>query len=642
MNGNGDKIAWGAVPLIAAFAICAATALWISQGVALWSGDTRGPWHHYEYLAEGFAHGHTHLSVDPDPELLALRDPYDPAANVGHKLWDASLYRGRYYLYFGPAPALLMLPWRIVTGQEPPQHIAVAAAAVAELAALALLLRELRRRHFPRLSPVGLAAILFVAFYASWLPVILRRSAFWELPITGALACLAWAVYFLWRFHASGGKARWALAGGSALALLIGCRATYVFSAGAVALLFLVPAGGGGPARKRIPSTAILAGLFAFAGGVALLLYNHERFGKWLEFGLSYQLYGKEYRGLHFFSARFVPYNIRAYLFSLPEFGPYFPFVHPFSPERAPAEYMETEDMFGVLFMMPVQLAGLAGCAWAWRNRAQPARRAAVLAVAAAAVTSVLSAVVLFSFGFSASRYTAELVGGWTIVACVGLMSIYGSDEVPRPSRLVRTCAGLAACWTVIGVGLSSAEYREYMRQTNPRIYGALAHALDQPADWWARRQGLRFGAVDLGVKPSSNPVGSRSVLMASGRPEMLNYLMMDQTGDGECRFILAWNEHHVLETPPVRVQGGSMHLRVEAPWLYPPTDDPYWDRIADPAERGDLQTRFSLAWDTGETRINSPHFSDSVALQPTVLGVSDAPTDSAAVESIRPASPRP
>jgi hypothetical protein len=71
-------------------------------------------WHHYEYLAEGFLRGHTYLPVEPDPRLLQLSDPYDPVANRPYRLWDASLYHGRYYLYYGPAPAItLMLPWRL-------------------------------------------------------------------------------------------------------------------------------------------------------------------------------------------------------------------------------------------------------------------------------------------------------------------------------------------------------------------------------------------------------------------------------------------------------------------------------------------------------------------------------------------------
>ena len=148
---------------------------------------------------------------------MALRDPYDPRANAGTRLWDASYFRGKYYLYFGPAPALVMAAVRIVSGHMPPQRLAVAASAAAGLAGLALLLWEVRRRHFPGISAAALAGILFVAFNASWLPVALRRSAVWELPIVAAVACLWWAIYFLWKFHDSGGRARWAAAVGLAV-----------------------------------------------------------------------------------------------------------------------------------------------------------------------------------------------------------------------------------------------------------------------------------------------------------------------------------------------------------------------------------------------------------------------------------------
>jgi len=104
--------------LWAAFAACAAAVFWLANAVAPWAADRNNMWHHYEYLTEGFLAGHTYLPVEPAPELLRLSDPYDPAANAKYRLWDASLYRGRYYLYFGPGPAVaLMLPWRIATGR---------------------------------------------------------------------------------------------------------------------------------------------------------------------------------------------------------------------------------------------------------------------------------------------------------------------------------------------------------------------------------------------------------------------------------------------------------------------------------------------------------------------------------------------
>ena len=619
---------------------CAAAALWIANGVAPWGGDMHNAWHHYEYLAEGFLHGHTYLPVEPDPRLLQLKDPYDPVANKPYRLWDASLYHGRYYLYYGPAPAItLMLPWRVLTGHALPQRLAVGAFAAIGLAGLALLLWEVRNLHFPGLSPAALGAIVIVAFHASWLPVALRRPAFWEMPIVSAVAFLWWSVYFLWKFHDSGGRARWALAGGATLALLMGCRVTFVFSAGAIALLFLVPAAGPGAARKW--GAGGLAGALAFAGGVGLLLYNHARFGSWLEFGQSYQLWGAEYRGLHFFRLGNILFNARTYLFSLPQTGPYFPFLHPFWTDDQPEGYMGFEEIYGVVFMMPVHLAGLAACGWAWRNRASRGMRAAAVALGSSVCASVFAGLILFSWGGACSRYMAELLGGWTVATSLGLMVVFGPAPGAGPGRLARILTAAAACWSVACVWLASADYRGFMRQTNPGTYSALAHALDVPSEWWIRSHGIRFGPVEMVLRLPASPEGTRTVLMASGRPQRVNQLVLERVGAGRVRLLLVQNELTVLESPPLAVGGGAMRLRLAAPWLYPPPDHPYWDG-EDPALAHERQTLFSLDWDSGGVRAHSAHSVDPVAFEPAVRGPSPGEPGSPCVESIGPAAPGP
>jgi hypothetical protein len=51
----------------------------------------------------------------PAPEISALPDPYDSVANGPYRLHDASFYKGRYYLYFGPVPAVvLFLPFSLL------------------------------------------------------------------------------------------------------------------------------------------------------------------------------------------------------------------------------------------------------------------------------------------------------------------------------------------------------------------------------------------------------------------------------------------------------------------------------------------------------------------------------------------------
>jgi hypothetical protein len=71
----------------------------------------------HNLLTEAFLAGQLHLTIPPDLRLLALPDPYDPVANAPYRLPEASLYRGKYYFYWGPAPVLLLfLPFRLLIG----------------------------------------------------------------------------------------------------------------------------------------------------------------------------------------------------------------------------------------------------------------------------------------------------------------------------------------------------------------------------------------------------------------------------------------------------------------------------------------------------------------------------------------------
>jgi len=603
-----------------AVAACAAAAFWISDGVTPWGADRTGMWHHYEYLAEGFLGGHTYLPVAPAPELLRLKDPYDPAANAPYRLWDASLYNGRYYLYFGPTPVLVMIPWSLVSGHPLPQNMAAASFAALAVAGLALLLWEVRGRHFPGLSDAALALVLVTAFHASWLPVTLRRSGVWDLPIVAATACTWWALYFLWKFQDTGGRTRWAAAAGAALALLMGSRATFVPGAAAVALLLLAPAGRQGEARRRRWAAALTGAAIAAAGGLALLAYNRARFGSWTEFGLRYVL---------------VPFNAWTYLLSLPRLGAYFPFLHPFWTDSTPAGFVGFEEVYGILFMMPVHLAGLAAVAWALRGGG---RRAGALTLAAGLLLTVSAASVLFCWAWACSRYTNELLAGWTAATAVGLMALFSSQGA---RRLVRVLAAAACVWSVACVWLASAEFRGFMAMTNPRTYCALAHALDYPSLWVARLQGRTFGPAELTIRiPSSRDTGP-CVLLASGRAQRANRLVLVRTAAGRMVLELLENEHRVLATPPLEAAGGRLRVTLSAPWLYPPPAHPYWDPL-DSSRRKDLQTLFSISWGPDSVQARSIRSADPVDLGPAVRGRSAQEPDLPYVESMQtvPAPP--
>jgi hypothetical protein len=631
----------GSVPLWVALAGCVFLQFWIANGAArLQDPRYRDAWHHYEYLAEGFLQGHTYLSVAPAPQLLSLKDPYDPDANAHFRLWDASLYKGRYYLYFGPTPALFMAAAGILSGHVLPQRLAVAAFAAGGLAGLALLLRDIRKRHFPALSPAALGAILVVAFFASWLPVTIRRPAVWEVPIVASVAFVWWSVYFLWKFHDSGGRARWAVAAGAALAFLIGSRPTFVFAAGAISLLFLVPSAPGSRIAAKWGS-GLLAGAVVLAGGLGLLAYNYERFGSLIEFGQRLQLWGNDYWGIpirnmfrDYYSLRYILFDARIYLLSTPYVGPYFPFLHPAWTGDLPAGHQGLADPYGIVPMMPVHLAGIAACGWAWRNRSGSNSRAAALALAAAVCASLLTGLVLFTAGGVTSRYTTELLSGWTIATSVGLMSVFGSPKGTGPGRGVRVLVSAAMCWSVASVCLASAEFQGCMAIANPRAYAFLSHALDYPSQWMIRERNLTFAPVDLAVRIPDSTSTNEVVLVASGRPLWMNRFILNRIDRRHVQLVLLENHRRVLETSPLPLTGDLLRVRLDAPWLYPPPGHPYWDSL-DPRAARERQTLYSIQWDGGAVHTNAVCPVDPVAFEPLVNFRSPDEPDSPYVESI-------
>ena len=593
--------------------------------------------HHYEYLTEGFLAGHTSLSVAPAADLVALGDPYRPGQRISTRLLDASLYQGKYYIYYGPGPAvLLMLPWRVLAGHEMPQRLAVASFGSLGLAALALLVASVRRRHFPSASGLAAAGAFLCALFASWLPVVARRPLFWELPIVAAVACLWWALYFLWRYHDSGGRIAWAAAAGAALAFAIASRATDVFAAGALLVILLVPVIRSGPGARRW-SPFVLASSVVTAAGLLLLVYNHARFGRWLEFGQSYQLWGDEYRNMRFLSPQYILFNLRQYLVGIARPSPYFPFVRPALPVDGPTGYMGIDEVYGVAFAAPIQAAGLAAVAWVLPRRNEAGSRSLAVTVAAGAASSVLAGLVLLSWGGACSRYVAELWAGWTPVAAFGVLAVFSDWGKGRTA--LRALVGAAGLWTAGFVLLASADYNGIARKTQPAVYDACARLLDYPSLWWIKLRGIGFGPVEVRVHVAPGAGYAETPLLESGRRDRLNQLVLAHGKDGTTRLQFNRDGSDMGLGVPLAVREGDVTARVTAPWLYPPAAHPWWDGVADPGRRRALQSEYSIEVG-GAGPLAYSRSEDAEEYFPGVLSQGDPGADLGWIASIRRIAP--
>lgn len=241
------------------------------------SFDRARPEGHYGVIIERVLKGEVTMPDIPDPRLARLPNPHHPGERGGAPYsWDLSLYKGKYYMYWGIAPMLTVgLPYWLLTHRyltQPTQGLVFTLLTL--IFGYFLTLRLIRRIAGREPDPTDRFFAAGGAGLCSTLPVILHRIAHYEIAILGGIAFVLAGLYFLDRGRE---RARWLYLGGFCLGLGVASRATAVF--GLFAAVAIVPA--------LRPWRRILVGMAPSIGIAAL--YNFLRFDKPWEFGFRYQ-----------------------------------------------------------------------------------------------------------------------------------------------------------------------------------------------------------------------------------------------------------------------------------------------------------------------------------------------------------------
>jgi hypothetical protein len=443
----------------------------------------------YGALGDAFAHGQLHLRFDPPPDLLSLRNPYDPASNLQFRrsgLHDLTLWHDKLYLYWGPVPALLLFaPLRLV-GVWLPQSLATLMFGFGGLVFSVLTLRFLVRRFLPSTPAWALGASMAALALCNVVPFSLRRAVQYELAIEGAL-CFGflglWLLLTGW-FGERPSVRR--MAGASmAFGLAIGCRPTaaaYVLVP--VVLVLAAWRGGRWPvvdnttrgSRART-TRALLAPLAAC--GALLFAYNMARFGSPLEFGQRYQLSGFDQTHRAAGSLSYLLPGLFYYLVMPPQPLAAFPFLDlgppPAYPWHLPAGYTGVESTGGVLVLVPLVTA-LVLLPWIAR-RWEPDLRRIVAAMVGAGLLTIL-AVTVMVWG-TTQRYEVDFV---SLLLIPALLVWFAVLSRLRPVPWVRRSAvgaglTLLAWGALAGLALSSTGYDNAMAVNHPKLYRWLVDA---------------------------------------------------------------------------------------------------------------------------------------------------------------------
>lgn len=186
----------------------------------------------YIDLGDAFLHGQAALLEQPDPRLLALKNPYayEQRKNIP-TYWDASLYKGKYFIYWGPVPALFYTAVQAITRTQPPGQLGIILAYLGSGSVLTALLFQLRRMFYPKTPALSLVLFLPATLINIPYLYLLGRSQVYETSIIFGqfflfFGLLGWLIYLQSR------KISWLALASLCWGLSIGSRYNLVIAVG--------------------------------------------------------------------------------------------------------------------------------------------------------------------------------------------------------------------------------------------------------------------------------------------------------------------------------------------------------------------------------------------------------------------------
>jgi len=479
----------GAVlPIFCSGLFVLATYVWlISCGLwTKWPATTT----YYDQLAASFSHGNLALETKPDPALLALPDPYDPAARASLQVpTDVSLYNGKYYLYFGPIPALLLMVARLfspgVIGDQYLVFVFVSGIFVLQ----SLLLVKIRERFFPELSPWLLSAGVLAAGLICPFGWVLSLPTVYNAAITGGELFFLAGFYSAFKALDRDSISNWGLAAAGIFWIAaLGSRITQILSIGFMTLMvmiFIVSRYRRKDQFSRSIPMLMALGLPLGIGLAVLGWYDWARFGSVFETGITYQLAGPFLQKYHndIFSPVYIVQNLYNYLLIPPRLKSAFPFLIPVYGNLKPIlsflslpTIYYSQEITGYLFNAPFILLAIAPAVSLLSNlRRQPKSsmnegdRSLFNWLLTGLLGSFLIGFAFFLvFFWVATRYFTDFIPTLVLLSVIGFWQLHLHFARRPVSLFVFTLGGFALiaisviASNLIALSLNSGRFRSF------------------------------------------------------------------------------------------------------------------------------------------------------------------------------------
>ncbi len=451
---------------------------------------------YYNDLATAFLHGELSIGAAP-AGLIDLPNPYDPTQNAAYQTYyhDLTLYHGRFYMDWGPTPAVVLLVPLHLLGLGASSSLTTLLFALAGLA-FALGTLRIMLRQFDRV-PLWMGILAAAALVCSTTILFeLRRPAVYEEAIVCGFCFMMAGVYIAMRTiqRRTASLALLALMS-LCFGLAAGARPDLILTAALIVPVYLA-------LRARMPRRPLLAALAVplIACLLLLLAYNDARFGSPLEVGANYQLSeetqlagshsgvphqeqlaGAIGRNLQFDRVSYLLPDLWYYGISPPRPTILFPFLAlgppPLDyPLGYPAGYAPPEVTGGVLVMTPLLLFAFA-LPWLWRARRRSlgALGGALLITGAAGLLILLF--LSYQFYNTTERYETDFAVLLLIAALAAWFAL-ASGAPGRRRRAVRVLGAVLAVWGCLtGLAIGFIGMENLLRTESPGTWSTLENA---------------------------------------------------------------------------------------------------------------------------------------------------------------------
>lgn len=425
------------------------------------------------------------LQKEPSKQLLSLENPYDFSERINAGLirgidyiWDVALYNGRYYVYFGILPALLILvPYHLITNEYMICATAVLIFSMLTAMSIKALVKNIFNKFFKNIPFKFMVYSFLILLFGSQILILNGIPRFYELPIiSGVFFSITGINFMFWATNSENVNYKYIFLSCLFLSLAVACRPTQLFVSLLILPVIIKILINNIKNRKDILKHISAVCIPYLIIGILLMVYNYIRFGSVFEFGASYQLTINDMSNL---SNRLmtIGMGLVCNLFSIPNLVPNFPFIGNHNNLITFYGYYYIENMIGGLFILvPICFSIFA----IFKILKKSENKELVGFITIFTIVGLIICIVSCIMAGSMQRYMVDY--GWILIVAgiCSFMEIYNIYQSDEAKQILKKIFGILTIYIIaINFCAGIVSEKSFMKNNNPKEYYNLKYTIN-------------------------------------------------------------------------------------------------------------------------------------------------------------------